>query len=458
MKTIKYILAASTAMLMMSSCDDFIDKSPLSNANANNFYNTEEELTIAMRSVYNTLYDVYGPDVELTGELGGLLPYAGTLESDDAYLQTINNGDHSGKDAISTHVGLDAGNSVILKQWQTCYKSMFKINQVISKGEAFPSIVAEARFLRALYYFDMTRTWGDVPLVLKPVQIEESYTIGRSPQSEVFDAIVEDLKFAAENLPNKKNERIVGAATSDAANALLGKVYLTMGKKDEAATALKKVTGFSLVPDFKDLWGYQNNNNEESIFEIQFLRNDEVLYSKYYTFFVPYGCEGHSTWGQSFNAVTPDLAAAMKDDPRYESTISLWKDGEELKYWFCKWNDETANMPVNYALAGTDYMVLRYADVLLMLTEATGDASYMNQVRARVGLPAISYSQEALLNERRMEFAGEFHRWFDLQRLGDPKAAIKNCSVKGGTVANVYLPIPQDVITQSPIITQNAGY
>ena len=469
MNTIKYIIICA-AFLFCTGCESFLDRAPISNANETVFYKSKEDFQTALASAYNTLYTLYGPE--------SLPSFFGELMSDNAYSDNTN-GNVKDYEAFETHVGMDPNNSLVLGYWNKYYESLFRINNMLAKsqGEDFDSKVslqAEARFLRALYYFDMVRAWGDIPLVLTPLTTQEALAQPRTPAAKVYDAIIEDLKFASENLPDKKHERFVGAATSDAANTLLGKVYLTIGDKTAARDVLMKEYGkFSLVP-YADLWDLKKKNGAESIFEIQYKGGKSNPYSSYWALFSPINNRSVTAWGGGMNQVSDDLWNAYeKGDIRRDLSIQngyTTATGEKVDVKFCiKWRDTDAELNDLRETADNNFIVLRYADVLLMLTEATGDSKYLNEVRDRVGLPYYGtsgypseYNTVALAceHERQVEFALEFHRWFDLIRTGRAIDVLKK-SWKHVTLTQeqLLLPIPLDVIEQNPsVILQNKAY
>ncbi len=472
MKQIKYLLA-SVLILSTTGCSDFIDLNPISNANSNAFYNTAEDIETAMVSAYSTLYDIWGPE--------GLPSFYGELMSDNVYSDNTA-GTVADYEAFDTHIGMTTSNSLVEGYWETYYESLYTINNIIKEAtsigdddEEIAQYIAEAKFLRGMYYFDMVRAWGDVPLVTTPVSVSEAYGIARTSTTEVYAQIVQDLKDAASVLPTKDNERFTGAANCDAANALLGKVYLTLGDKTNALTYLNKVYGkFSLAEDYADLWDLNNKNCEESIFEIQNATTTSTSqpYSQYWAMFTPIDNRVITAWGAGMNQVSTDLWEAYEDDdPRRDISIAdgyETADGLHVSTRYCiKWKDEDATVNNLRELGRNNFIILRYADVLLMMTEATGEAKYLNEVRARVGLPGYGESgypseyssiTDAIQHERQVELGMEFHRWFDLQRLGIAATIIKNCS-KNVSDPIYLLPIPQEVIDQNPdVIIQNDRY
>lgn len=472
MDKIKYILLA-VMVVTLSGCNDFLDLSPISQANENSFYKSEKDFSTAMNSVYNTLYTIYGPQ--------SLPSYFGECASDNAWCNETA-GDYTAKYALTKHQNLTSANAIVLEFWNTYYESIFKINNVIAKLGGADFITknqceGECRFLRALYYFDMVRAWGDVPLILTPVTVSESYGVARSAQADVYRAIVEDLKFASSNLPGKEAKRFDGAPSSDAANVLLGKVYLTMGDKSAAAEVLKREYGkFQLEGSYTDLWNLKNKNGKESIFEVQYKGGSQTSpYSRYWALFTPLDNRSVTAWGMGVNQVTEDLFNAYEvGDVRRDASVQdgyVNAAGEKIPdRFFIKWKDKDANLDGLTEMADNNFMILRYADVLLMLTEATGDAKYMNEVRKRVGLPGFGEAgypskyaslDAALQHEEQVEFAGEFHRMFDLIRHGSAVNVINNCTKEHGTVTEgtLLLPVPQYVIDQNPsVITQNEAY
>jgi hypothetical protein len=381
-------------------------------------------------------------------------------------------------EAFENHT-MNQNNTLVLNYWNNYYASIFIINNIIYKSEGTDfekknALTGEAKFLRALFYFDMVRAWSDIPLVTKPVTIDEAYKTGRTAEAKVYEQIIEDLNFAAENLPSKANQRFVGAASKEAANTLLGKVYLTIGDKTKASESLQKVYGkFSLVP-YADLWNKSKKNGAESIFEIQFKGGKSNPYSSYWAMFTPLDNRIITAWGGGMNQITNDLWNAYETgDQRRDLSIQNGYNtaaGTTIDVKYCiKWKDATAELDGLREASDNNFIILRYADVLLMLTEATGDAKYLNEVRTRAGLPlygASGYPSEyntvalALEHERQVEFALEFHRWFDLKRTGRAIDVIKNCSKNITLKPNqLVLPIPLEVITQNPdVIVQNEAY
>lgn len=467
MKKIYIILFCNLFLLGCSS--DFLDKAPISNANEAEFYKSQKDIETGLWSAYNSLYTLYGPE--------SLPSFYGELMSDNAYSDNAA-GRIQDYESFELHT-MTIDNELVFNFWNNYYKAIYTVNNIIVSAEKLDfanrdALIGEAKFLRALYYFDMVRAWGDVPLVITPLSIADAYAQGRTPKAQVYAQIVADLDFAAAKLPVKTSQRFVGAASQEAANTLLGKVYLTMGDKTKAAETLLKVYGkFSLVP-YADLWNLTKKNGASSIFEIQYKGGVSNPYSLYWAMFSPVDNRVVTAWGGGFNQVTNDLWNAYEaTDPRKAISIQngyTTANGSFVNVKFpIKWKDAAAPVAGLREASNNNFIILRYADVLLMLTEATSDPKYLNEVRARVGLPAygaIGYPAQyntvalALEHESQVEFACEFHRWFDLIRTGRAIPVIKS-SNKNITITeeDLLLPIPFLVINQNPdVITQNEAY
>ncbi|MCU7550604.1 RagB/SusD family nutrient uptake outer membrane protein [Chitinophagaceae bacterium LB-8] len=476
---IAYILAL---LVLISSCKkSFLELSPISNANTNAVFKTKSDFDLATNAAYATLYTIYAPK--------GAMSFTGELMSDNATVSTLA---ISGSFTIVDQQAfrdytVASNNTGVYQFWVDYYTSMYQINIVLDKivdadlDDAYKKqIIAEMKFLRGLYYFNLVQLYGDVPLVTKPIIGEEAYAMKRTPKADVYNFIVEELKAAATDLTEPSSEPAKGRATKGAAKSLLGKVYLTMGDKAKAAQILKEVVDsyggskYDLLPSFTSLWGNTTaqKNTKESIFEIQYLGGAANPYSSFWPAFAPFENFSITKYGGGMNMVTDDLYNEYEDgDTRKDASFytGYTKGGVFVPIKFNKkWVDLTAPLDGGAEACNNNFIVLRYADVLLLLTEATGDPQYMNRVRARAGLPlfgsagypAVKYPtiDLAVEHERRMEFALEYQRWFDLKRTGRAVAVL---TAKGKAVnANkLLLPVPQYSLNQNPnLAPQNPGY
>lgn len=471
MNRLKQFLVVCILGIAMTGCgDSFLQLAPVSNPNAGNFFKTKADFDLASSAAYATLYTVYNPE--------GPVSYAGELMGDNVTILNIS-GNMADKWQFRDYT-LAPANTMVYQFWQDFYKSLYNINIVISKIESADvdaaykdKIKGEMLFLRSLYYFQMVQIWGDLPLVTAPITAEESYGILRSPVSEVYAQIVKDLQFAASKLP-LASAAGVGKVSKGAAQSLLGKVYLTTGDKANAATTLKEVVNsgqYQLLPSYATLWSPTNKNTKESIFEIQYLGGSSTApFSDYYLGFFP-NSNALGFYGSGMNQVVDDVWNEYEngDSRRVASIDTGFVDakGTFTKVKFPKkWQDKTAPIIGQRIAANNNFIVLRYADVLLLLTEATGDAQYLNLVRKRVGLPEYGTAayptkyntiELATEHERRVELAFEFQRWFDLKRT-NRALTVLTAKGKAVTQAKLVIPIPNVVRDQNSKITQNAGY
>lgn len=480
MNMYKFITILFIVALAAGCKKSFLDLAPPSNSNASNFYKTKADFDLAVNNAYSTLYTVYGPL--------GMMSYCGELLSDNATLYQV-----AGSGSITTgdkwafrDYSINAANNQVNQFWVDAYTSLFSINIVLDKivvaalEDSYKTqVMAEMRFLRGLYYFGMVQIWGDVPLVTKPISSDEAFLQERTLKAAVYDQVIEDLQYAAANLPAPNKVAQTGRASNGAANTLLGKVYLTMGDNTHAAQVLQQVynayngTVYDLLPNYGSLWGATTafKNTKEAIFEIQYRGGANNPASTYWPAFAPFENFSITAYGGGMNQVTDDLyneyeAGDKRRDTSFELGYMKGANWIAIKFQK-KWKDAAAPIVNAAEAANNNFVVLRYADLLLMLTEATGDAQYLNRVRARAGLPlygtagypGATYGTLALAieHERRVELAMEFHRWFDLKRTG---RALTVLAAKGKTIDEnkLLLPVPQIARDQNPHLSQNKGY
>jgi hypothetical protein len=378
--------------------------------------------------------------------------------------------------------------------WGSRYKGVNLCNQVLGKidntstGEAKKArLIAEAKFLRAYYYFDLVRAFGDIPLVNSLENAVEQASV-RAQKEDVYALIVSDLRDAIDVLPVTYDAANTGRATKGAAQSLLAKVDLYMENWEEAESLTSEVIAsgvYDLMDDFWGMFRVENENNIESVFEIQcpYDPGDWNLTNCQHA--EPQGPRGVYGWG--FNVPTDDLANAFDaagdtirknttiiyygrktpngdliegiglnemegvSVPRYNGKVySTIQERDELGWW-SSW--------------GQNVRVIRYAEVLLINAEAkvrlgnaAGAAEPLNLVRERAGLPPIGNpTLDDIINERRLELAMEGDRFFDMVRTG---IAASKLSANGFVAGkNEIFPIPQDIIDMTNgTVTQNPGY
>ena len=461
MKT-KNILSIFILISFMSCSKEFTDLSPISERNTGSFYTSANDFEVALAGVYNTLLSqgVYNEAIWIMNDLrsditfwdaGGLA--AAIVRYDDFEETTI---DYVGRDSwIAHYKGIGRANSVI-----------GRIEDVEMDASQKARIVGEAKFLRSLLYYNLATTFGNVPLVLnEATSADDDKENVQVPIAQIYSQIAADLTEAESSLPSTAKG---GRATKGAAAALLGKVYLTQGDKTSAASALKRVSGYSLVDNYTDLWGVENEFNKESIFEVSYESGYGVLGNLYTS---AMNTElGATVTSGSRNFPTKSLISSYEaGDTRFEASIAgigseavgFAADGAGWCIKYGTTNPSTDNDGPN------NWVVLRYADVLLMLAEALGESTesygYINQVRARAGLGAISSSTagtfaEKLLQERKVELAFEGHRWPDLKRFGVAASVMSSDPRAIDIRGRLNLAIPQREMDINPDFVQNPGY
>ena len=365
----------------------------------------------------------------------------------------------------------------VREMWETWYKTIGRATIAISYTENYKNydanlksrLIGEAKFLRALHYFWLVRSFGDVP-------IQEVDLVARAPKSEVYAYIVKDLQDAIELLPLKSayGAGDVGRATKGSAQGLLAKIYLYQENWQAAYDAANTVIAsnqYGLHPNYGEIWRASTENGTESLFEIQ--ARGETINHGVQQYSQTQGARGSTGWGWGFNVPSENLLNAFNaagDDVRRDATIifrgeTLW-DGRVVGATENPMYSEKAYSSLN---AGADdgdknIRILRYAEILLIKAEA---ATYINQdaatplnlVRARVGLaPISSPTVQQIWNERRLELAMEHDRWFDLNRTGEAATAMAADGKTFITGKHELFPIPNDQLIQTPEMVQNPGW
>lgn len=481
MKKIIVFRIIAVASLVMASCsEDFIDLMPVSSVSVDVVYKTDKDFVDALTATYNSLQAQY-QNFYLVGD----------IRADDSWQEIYKNNSQSYSDAFVT----TSSDGLMNSTWQNYYRAIFRINTILSKIEnADVSVVtnkerhiAEARFLRALSYFDLVRIFGDVPKVTTPLSIEEGYKTPRVNAISIYDEIIiPDLLAAESGLPLSYSGNDVGRPTQGAAKAILGRVYLTLNDFPKAESKLQEVTtlGYELLPDYNDLFDYtKDEHHSEYIFDIEYeegigegnrLTNAFAPNSKPFINF--FGIGGN---GDEQNSPTQVLIGLFDaNDLRKDVTVGVTGGFYNKESVFIELPTNTNQtytkkylVPV---LAANDsranWKVIRYADVLLMYAEAlnengkTEDAvSYLNEVRLRAGLTRYSglsqsEARDAIWLERRLELSFEGVRWFDLLRTGQAYNVMKDYGMQPHMTV-FPLPLSQVQLIDDPaIFPQNEGY
>lgn len=460
----KILVLASLATLLMTSCgDSFFDLEPASSVTIDKVYKTASDYNVAVIGCYAKLQsqvNFYTECCEYRSDNLSLgAPTAGTQDRYDI-----------------DHFTEKPSNGILSSYWANFNNNVYRCNLLLDQidGANFAENLkkqykGEAMFIRALNYFNMYRIWGGVPATKHVVSAAEALKVARYSDEQMFDLIAGDLKEIVDNnyLPETYSSADMGRATSGAAKALLGKVYLTFHKWTEAKDILSQLIGkYQLVSPIAQVFDVDNKNNNEIIFAVHFNKEIEG--------------EGHSYW---YN-----LTNASDDTNQTSSLLNTFPTGDARKdlitYVQVEKNVRLMNKfydtkSPTFKTVGNDQILLRYADVLLMYAEALNeiqyDASegslalkYLNAVRQRAGISNLTSKQlptqekfrKGILVERQREFPYEGQRWFDLVRMGFAKSVMAENGVEIKDYQLLF-PIPQQEIEKvgdKSILWQNPGY
>lgn len=477
MKKFKIYILTLCALMLSACSKDFLDVQPQTKLTESNFYKTPSDGYTALVGCYDGLQIIWS---------GGGFPAFTEVLSDDAFGGTgASDGfgwrmiDEFDKDKSPTDGSFYESN------WRDYYKAIFRCNTLLAKlnqiewGTADSlktTYEAETRYIRAFMYFDMVKMWGNIPLLT----VASNENIPQANPDDVYKVIAEDLKFAAENLPDvpytSQPVSTHGRVTKWAAESLLARVFLyytgyysktdlvgTVTKADALAAVEDVIanSGHDLVPTFANLWPaasldkYAGEDNIETVFAIKYTYTSDyagntdsnqwmVMFGLREVSIYPYGFG----WGGA--TVNPKAwnMFSSQDTRRVASITSIVdeslpftnqsKQREYTGYYNKKYSPMCDKNGKSLAeLAGgvsfqlsqyQDYVAIRYADVLLMAAElgSTNAQSYFDQVRMRAyktNFSALPVSQANIMNERHLEFTGEGIRYWDLLRQGITVAA-----------------------------------
>ena len=473
----------------ITSCsDDFINVES-ADVNSDAFFNSEADYQNALIGAYDILQSTY-INVML-GEIASDNTLAGGESATDVVgIQEID-------DMIHTPI-----NSNLRDVWSWMYAGVNRTNFILEFQDKIDfngkeQVIAQARFLRAYYYFELVKWFGDVPLAVdRQILFGEESSFERTPASEIYAQIELDLMFAIDNTPVTQNEE--GRITKGAAQALLGKAYLYQNKFTEASQVLETLilTGpYDLVTDYSTIFEEDGENNIESVFEVQYTDTQggsfDCLQCSEGNVAVGFsGIRNYNgpdfTSGFSFNVPVQEAYDAFDvDDLRRDIAIldiDAWATStgatfgtgfEHTGYFNRKYIPRTRNTGAQGDLNLTNpnnYRSIRFADVLLMAAEAFNRGSiddgkaqtYLNRVRRRAFgdmlhdiTSAGSALTQAIYQERRLELVGEGHRFFDLVRTGRAAQEI-NGFVTG---KHELFPIPAiEIQLAGNVWDQNPGY
>lgn len=461
------------ALLALSSCKKFLTEDPRSIQTPENAYNTPEDWQKTLNAAYGALQRVFVGKYTITlGEFGTdeVEPYdLGWAAYSELKMYTFN-----------------ASHPFFQDHYRVCYEGVKRSNAVIDMPSGVVDantrelMVAQAKFLRAVYYFDLVKMYGGVPLWTKS-SIDGEIMKPRSSVDQVYQQITQDMKDAEAALPPAwSNAADKGRATSYAASAFLARIYLQWGKPAEALAYCNKLSGkFHLYNNLKDIFDPKNKNAEyENIFEVQFRHSGSwgLEGSIQHSYWGPRGVGGPTNFGGwggfgPTNYVYNSFAA--NDKRRAAFFLTTYNGVTQSPATNNKfWDPETGNVIEDDNL---NFILIRYADVLLMKAEAlnavkdpsTTKYDALNEVRRRAGIGEITAADnlseaqfaELVLQERLHELCFEHLRRFDLIRFGKLKSYLKDRMGIEIQDYHALYPIPQAARDANEAIGENnPGY
>jgi tetratricopeptide (TPR) repeat protein len=470
-KNIRITILLVLLAFVAPSCDDFLEENPKDRISVSNSYTTEQDAFSAVNAIYAHLnsqsFDTFG------GVYHSSFWVTVGLASDE---MLNNQAGQASLDQLSSFT-YSPENATIYDVWKQHYKAITLANVAIERippiamDETLKArLLNEAKFLRALLYFDLVRMFGRIPLLLDEI---ESTTPEVAEVDDIYTQIISDLT-EAENLPVDQVDGR-GRATKGAAKALLAKVYLTRKDYQNCAIKTKEVIDlgvYDLWDNFADIYKIQNRGIKEAIFSIGFGdAGGKITFwevSQFHVRLLPAALVNAGITTNTLGWQVPTTHLSTAYDPADErGPASVFNSFNETvagtaynvpfdKYYFRKYWDVTVPGEFQAKESNQDFPLLRYADVLLMRAEALNELGqsdeahqYLNQVRNRAGLDDLAGLSkidflDAVLHERRLEFAAEGHRWFDLVRTGKLETLVPLAKPGVTPQSRHYLfPVPQ---------------
>ena len=477
------ILTLLFLVLIFASCEDDLNVEPNDVQNVNDFLNDPNNAIQLVNGVYNKQLDYNMYSFSWIGIT--------SITSDDADKGSTPSDTGADKDKMD-NLTFSAGNISFSDIWQGRYQgvnrantALFYLEQLTIDAALKNRLIGEVKFLRALFYFDLVRCFGGVPVVITQIDINDTQTINdvvyvRKTKQETYAQIETDLLDAIDKLPLKSaySPNDLGRATKGAAQALLAKAYLYQEKWQQAFDMSGEVMSsgqYALLPDYSHVWREIGENKLESIYEVQATLNKGLV-----DYTNVQGPRGTPDLGWGFNTPSLSLANSYEaGDLRKNATIMfvpsvLW-DGFIAP---TTWNNPRYNYKAyqssvaeswngDRGQTAKNFRILKYSDILLIRAEAafhigmTGEAvDRINDIRLRAGLSAVtSVTLQSILNERRAEMAMEHDRWFDIVRTGQAQSAMAANGKNFIVGIHELFPIPQDqIIASSGKLIQNVGY
>jgi hypothetical protein len=469
--------------LVFSSCEEDLNFDPNDVLTEDDFLNNPNNAIQLVNGAYNKLLDYNMYSFSWIGMT--------SITSDDADKGSTPTDTGTDKDRLDNLTFTSTGisfNDVWEGRYEGIYRTntaLFYLDKLTIEANLKSRMVGEMKFLRALYYFDLVRCFGGVPLVTTKIDINDSATIDevvykRKTKEETYAQIETDLLDAIDRLPLKSQyaSNDLGRATKGAAQALLAKAYLYQQKWQQAYDMSGNVTTsgqYNLLANYADVWKEIGENKSESIFEVQAtLTKGLVDYTNVQ------GPRGTPDLGWGFNTPSISLANSFEvGDIRKNASIMfvpsvLWDGFVAPTTWSNpRYNYKAYQSSVAESWNGDkgqtakNHRILKYSDILLIRAEAASHLGFdseatdlVNTLRTRAGLATVtSVTLVSILKERRAEMAMEYDRWFDIIRTGQAQAAMAADGKTFVVGKHELFPIPlNQIVLSGGKLAQNTGY
>lgn len=475
----KHITLFLFLLWVTTSCD-VLEQNPESTFTPANFYRNAEDAKAAVSTVYDPL--------NTTNMYGQVMWILQDQATDDAEWGGGRSTANQAKNDLDKYTFTPA-TTTFQSLWTTTYQGINRANTVIDRVPTIPMdndlknrFVAEAKFMRAFYYFTLVRLFGGVPLVIEETTSLNNLGVPRASVEDVYKQVIQDFMDAESILPSAYTGADQGRATKGAAKAFLAKVYLTRQEWAKAAAKAKEVIDsgtYDLWTNYADAFLVANKNGKEAVFEMQALGGGFGEGSLMQGYMRPNFDRVNGISGFGDDPVTKNLYEAYQaNDKRRDVNLRMYTATSTpaapasvvYPVYVYKYLDPTATANGD---GSNNYPIIRYPDVLLMYAEALNELSTgnpeaytaINRIRRRAGLPELAPNlgqaefRDSLLLERRLELAFEGHRWYDLSRTKRLISAMKAQNPAIQVEERHYLfPIPQTEIDVNPTLEQNPGY
>lgn len=444
MKTYQYILA-TTLSLLLASCGNFLEVEPRASISDQQTIIDKASSETAIRGAYDAFRGYYSVNFQSIGYLSGdNIQWTGSQSQVQEFIN------HN----------VNAENSTIASVWSGIYTTLNRINHVIDKVPAVKDplltdalrnqIIGEAHFLRALAYFDLARTWGGVPIITKPTSTpDDNRGIARASQEEVYAQVIADLEKAETLLPATTDRY---RATRKTVWALKARYYLYQKNHAKAEEFADKViadaASYKLLKPFNAFFANDARGTEESVFELFYSINEINSHRGQWQ---PQQNGGTRQWAPN------DAFVALVNDPAIGGTRSTLVAKDNQNRWYGNLYYRSPATDPTYVIRIAELYLIR-AEARAQLDKATEALADLNAVRDRAGLAnSVATTKPDILlaieNERKIEFALEPHRWFDLVRTGRAEAVLKVTDPN-----KLLLPIPAEQLLADKALKQNPGY